>query len=148
MHHGTSIQTRHIIAQFDGFFRNIDYPHSIRRRVGNFRLYNDWKAAQLRLFLLYLALPFLLFFRENFPPLLAYHFSQYSIYIRTLCHFNDKKHVYDVGPFIEAHLRRFSEFYKNSKELLSTHCNSHLWQQVIRHGSLSATRYVMFIHSF
>ncbi|CAF4082654.1 unnamed protein product, partial [Rotaria magnacalcarata] len=139
MHSGISVQTLHVIREFDKFFSTIDYPHSIHRRVGNFRSHNDWKAAQLRLFLLYLALPFLLFFSECFPPLLIYHFSLYSIYIRTLCYFNNRKHVYDARLFIEAHLHRFSEFYKNAKELLSTHCNMHLWQQVIHHGSLTAT---------
>ncbi|CAM4965137.1 unnamed protein product [Rotaria socialis] len=140
VHYGSSVQSRAIIEKFDSFFSSINYPHSIHRRIGNFRLFNDWKAAQLRLFLIYLGLPFLLFFCNNFPPILVYHFSLYSIYIRTLCHFNERNHIYDVRPFIEAHLSRFPEFYKNAKELLSTHCNVHLWQQVIRHGSLSATR--------
>ncbi|CAM4834770.1 unnamed protein product [Rotaria magnacalcarata] len=139
VHYGSSVQSRPIIENFDSFFSSINYPHSIHRRIGNFRLFNDWKAAQLRLFLIYLGLPFLLFFCNNFPPILVYHFSLYSIYIRTLCHFNERNHIYDVRPFIEAHLSRFPEFYKNAKELLSTHCNVHLWQQVIRHGSLSAT---------
>lgn len=130
-----------IIAKFDDFFSKIQYPHSINRRVRKFRLYNDWKAAQFRLFLLYIALPFLLNFSEYFPPLIAYHFSLYAIYIRTLCHFSDRSHVYHVRKFIENYLRRFSEFYATSKELLSTHCNLHLWEQVIRHGSLSSTRY-------
>ncbi|CAF1150085.1 unnamed protein product [Rotaria sordida] len=93
MHYGSSVQTREIIDKFDEFLSSINYPHSINRRVRNLRSFNDWKAAQLRIFLLYLALPFLLFFRDYFPPLLVYHFSLYSIYIRTLCKFNEQKHV-------------------------------------------------------
>ncbi|CAF1391371.1 unnamed protein product [Adineta ricciae] len=120
MHRGASTQTREIIHQFDIFLSDVSYPHTIHRRV--------------------LALPFLLYFRRYFPPLLDFHFSLYAIYIRTLCHFDEHKQVYDVRRFIENHLRRFSEFYRNSKELLSTHCSVHLWQQVIRHGSLSSTR--------
>ncbi|CAF2970318.1 unnamed protein product [Rotaria sp. Silwood2] len=140
LHSGTSAQTCQIINAFDDFLSNINYPHSIHRRVKCFRKFNDWKASELRLFLLYLALPFLLYFSSYFSPLLVYHFSLYAIYVRTLCKFDERQHVYDVRPFIETHLQRFSEFYK-SKELLSTHCNVHLWQQVIRHGSLSSTRY-------
>ena len=145
MYSSTNVKTRGIIAQFDDYLCNIDYPHSIHRRVRCFRSYNDWKAGQLRLFLIYLSLPFLLFFNHHFPPLLVYHFSLYSIYIRTLCHFDEKQNIYDVRPFIETHLRRFSEVYPMSKELLSTHCHVHLWQQVIRHGSLSVTRFDLFI---
>ncbi|CAF3349360.1 unnamed protein product [Rotaria sp. Silwood2] len=145
MHSGTNIQTCEIIAQFDDFLCNIDYPHSIHRRVRCFRSFHDWKASQLRLFLIYLALPFLLFFNHYFPPLLIYHFSLYAIYIRILCHFNEKKNVYDSRVFIETHLRRFSEFYPMSKQLLSTHCNTHLWQQVIRHGSLTATSFRVLV---
>ena len=148
IHFGSSIQTREIIRKFDDFLSSINYPHFIHRRVLNFRLFNEWKASQLRVFLLYLALPFLLCFRDYFPSLLIYHFSLYCIYIRTLCKFNDQQYVYDVHPFIETYLHRFSEFYSKSKELLSTHCNIHLWQQVIRHGSLSVTRYNLLIYFF
>ncbi|CAF3129620.1 unnamed protein product [Rotaria sp. Silwood2] len=137
MHSGTNIQTCEIIAQFDDFLCNIDYPHSIHRRVRCFRSFHDWKASQLRLFLIYLALPFLLFFNHYFPPLLIYHFSLYAIYIRILCHFNEKKNVYDSRVFIETHLRRFSEFYPMSKQLLSTHCNTHLWQQKMSKSTVS-----------
>ncbi|CAF2973729.1 unnamed protein product [Rotaria sp. Silwood2] len=140
IHGGTSLETLQVINKFDEFLSSINYPHSLHRKVKDFRRFNNWKASQLRLFLLYLALPFLLFFSCYFPPLLVYHFSLFSIYIRTLCKFDDRQHVYDVRPFIENHLRRFSEFYE-SKELLSTHCQYHLWEQVVRHGSLSATRY-------
>ena len=65
MHYRSSIQSRAIIDKFDSFFSRINYPHSIHRRIGNFRLFNDWKAAQLRLFLIYLGLPFLLFFPQS-----------------------------------------------------------------------------------
>ena len=141
IHHGNSVQTREIISKFDDFFSSITYPHSIHRKIKHFRSFNDWKAAQLRLFLLCVGLPFLIYFSNYYSPLLAYHFSLYVLYIRTLCKFEDKSHVYDVRLFIETYLKRFSEFYKDAKELLSTHCHVHLWQQVIRHGSLSNTRY-------
>ena len=104
IHFGTSIQTREIICKFDDFLSSINYPHSIHRRVLNFRLFNEWKASQLRIFLLHLALPFLICLSDYFPSLLVYHFSLYCIYIRTLRKFNDQQHVYDVHPFIETYL--------------------------------------------
>jgi len=52
MHYDTSVETHEVIAQFDDFLCNINYPHSIHRRVRYFRSYNDWKAVQLRLFLI------------------------------------------------------------------------------------------------
>ncbi|CAF4040226.1 unnamed protein product, partial [Rotaria sp. Silwood1] len=137
IHVGTNIETCAIIAQFDDFLCNIDYPHSIHRRVQCFRSFNDWKATQLRLFLIYLALPFLLFFNHYFPPLLIYHFSLYAIYIRILCHFNEKKNVYDARLFIETHLCRFPKFYPMSKQLLSTHYHIHLWQQKMSMSTVS-----------
>ncbi|CAF2042228.1 unnamed protein product, partial [Rotaria magnacalcarata] len=138
-HPGSSKQANSIIGEFDHFLSNIQYPHNINRKVKNFRCFNDWKAAQIRIFLLYLSLPFIQYQTHYFPPLIVFHFSLYAIYIRTLCKFTDRQQIYDVRIFIENHLRRFKQFYTKSKELLSTHCNMHLWQQVIRHGALSAT---------
>lgn len=75
MYAGSNNLTREIIAYFDEFLKKIDYPHFINRQVRNLKSFNDWKASSSRIFLLYLSLPFLLFFHNYFSSPMIYHYS-------------------------------------------------------------------------
>ena len=102
------------------------------------------KASELRIFMIYTALPILIKLRSNvpnsFPDVYLSHFILLFIYIRVLRHWNDRSDIRSMSKFIHFYLLHFSRLYNPCKELYSVHALVHLWQQVEQHGGLAYHR--------
>lgn len=122
----------------------IKYPHTFNRRPRDFTNYEKWKASELRIFIIYIALPLLVKLRLNiphaFPDVYLGHFIFLFIYVRVLRHFDDRNEIKNMPKFIHVYLSHFAQLYDPCKELYSVHALVHLWQQVEQHGGLAYNR--------
>ena len=126
------------------YLTEIKYPHSFNRYPRDLASYGQWKASQLRTFMVYVALPTLVRLRlvmsEYFPEVYISHCSLLFIYTRVFRHFTDYAEISDMPTFVHTYLHLFSSVYNKCKELYSVHALSHLWQQVQDHGALAYHR--------
>jgi hypothetical protein len=120
------------------------YPHTFNRRPRDFSNYGKWKASELRIFMIYTALPILVKLQLKvpycFPNVYLSHFIFLFIYIRVLRHFDDRDEIRKMPKFIHSYLYHFAQLYDPCKELYSVHALIHLWQQVEQHGGLAYNR--------
>lgn len=123
-----------LYGQVNEFLRNIKYPHTIKRHPNNIQLSDKWKATQLRIFLLYVALPFAVRF------LSAQHqslFSLFFIYVRTLRFFKSRDDIMDMKLYIIKYLTQFPLVFGRCNELYSVHALLHLVEQCYAFGALA-----------
>ncbi len=122
----------------------IHYPHTFTRHPRDFKNYSQWKASELRCFMIYLALPLLvklcLNVKDCFPQVYISHFLILFIYIRVLRVFNDHSEIKNIFKFIHVYLEHFPRLHHSCREIYSVHALVHLWQQVEQHGGLALHR--------
>ncbi|CAF1489142.1 unnamed protein product [Adineta ricciae] len=130
--------TNQEITLIDNYLCSITYPHTFRRMPFLFSRFHEWKASQLRTFLIYDVMPLLFVFMKIFPGDRAVHFSLFFlIYIRTLRFICNRNDIEPMKHFIIAYLKDIHYFYGDCAQLYSTHALYNLYEQVLDHGSLS-----------
>ncbi|CAM4790447.1 unnamed protein product [Rotaria magnacalcarata] len=123
-----------VYIKINQFLRDIKYPHTIRRRPINIQSTDKWKATQLRVFLLYAALPFCVIF---LPAEHQYIFSLFFIYIRTLRFFKSREDIRDMKLYVNEYLSKFPLVFGRCNELYSVHALLHLCEQCNSFGALA-----------
>ena len=126
------------LNRIDQYLCNVAYPHSFNRFPKKFVSFHQWKASEMRVFAVYLALPILVSLGNAFPAVIIAHFSLFFIYLRTLRYYEHRHDVYSMPNFIHCYLEQFASIYTRCSELYSTHALLHLSEQVLAHGCLSS----------
>ena len=121
-------------AEVSNFLLKIKYPHSFNRRPYDFVSSDKWKASQLRVFLLYAALPLTVrFLPSNHQSL----FSLFFIYIRTLRFFKTRQDIQEMQLYVDEYLTQFPMVFHRCNELYSVHALLHLVEQCFSFGGLA-----------
>ena len=126
----------------NSILETIKVPHNINRKFPLFEKTTKWKSSELKLFILYLAVPLLL---DVLPNSYWFLLCIYVYGVRTMYEpFNNKREIEVAKNMIQTYYELLDEFFGQYAYTYTIHAHTHLADQVIQHGSLQANSQFVF----
>lgn len=135
LNHGPSLIKRFVamfsklsIADIDDVLFKLRLPHDVNIKYDfSIRLVNDWKAKQVRLFLLNIGLPIL---APYLSRSILSHFAVYCTFVKLVHCPKDKEEIKLADRLIHYYCKNAPRVYDLKIELYSLHAHLHLPSQV------------------
>ncbi|CAF0956332.1 unnamed protein product [Brachionus calyciflorus] len=129
------------IEQIDVFLNQIKYPTSFPRKPRKIKKYSKWKSSQLKIFILFLAVPI---FLEFLSVEYFYLLSAYALVIRTLYEPCNDEEIDTANILIKEYYEALKNFFGSYAYDFTIHAHTHLTEQVKEHGPLFETSQFVF----
>jgi hypothetical protein len=125
----------------DNFFANTKVPTMMNRKPYNLVEWSKWKSSEVKIFLLYYAVPVLL----NYTPANYFNlFGSYMVALRLLYEPSieiDRKIAHTI---FEKYIERLGHYFGETAYDYTIHAHIHLADQVQQHGPLHASSLFCF----